>query len=684
MVVSKIDNSISYPESRIVMAQDKELKVELYSIVIKDINVVIAIGSSINTYTKKNIIYYPIYMIKNNNKAVQIGLYEIQSSNLLTITDENGELDLDKLDNPLIYVFATKKFILDNRLVLSSDEDTNEDKSDNNTQEPEIDTPNNNEETVNFKDAPPLSIPRYRADIFVLDSNVSVPQLLSEETKAQSQKINSDFEAPKKTHNAYWLQTVMKNNHYDTIENEGGGDCLFSVIRDAFASLGQMTTVEKLRQKLSLEASEELFNNYANHYELSSKVLLEESKKIKILQNEYKKYEEKVTMTISSTEQQEYVNNAKHIAIQYQESVANKKLAQELYSEFKFMKGVKSLDELQKKIQTPDYWADTWAISTLERILNIKFIILSSEYAKKDVNNMMQCGMNIDNIIESRGIFEPEFYIMTEHTGQHYRIISYREKQIFKYKEIPYDIKNMIITKCVERNSGPFILIPEFRKLTEVRDGDSLSGIDEPIDLDILTEIDPNIIFQYYDKSMDKSAGKGTGEKIEPIERKLEFAKLSPKGEYPNWRRKLDNKWVHPDKPFEIDNYNWNSVEHYIQASKFKRNFPDFYRQFAVESNTDISKDLSLATAAGSKSGKKEETQVRPTNIEVDPEFGGKQEELATYQAMNAKFSQVSDFKGILLATKNATINKYTPGTKASVDKMMILVRKDLLSNMKK
>ena len=117
-------------------------------------------------------------------------------------------------------------------------------------------------------------------------------------------------------------------------------------------------------------------------------------------------------------------------------------MAQGIYTEFKFMKSVKNAEELMKMIQTQEYWADAWAISTMERILNIKFIILSSEYSKEDTDNVLQCGMNTDSYLESKGIFTPEFYILLEYTGDHYRVITYKNKSIFEYEEIMLISKN--------------------------------------------------------------------------------------------------------------------------------------------------------------------------------------------------------------------------------------------------
>ena len=133
----------------------------------------------------------------------------------------------------------------------------------------------------------------------------------------------------------------------------------------------------------------------------------------------------------------------------------------------------------------------------------------SCENSKNDdFKNVLNCGTTIDKILEERGRFLPEFYIIVDHTGDHYKLIGYKKKLIFKFIELPYDLKKMIHDKCLEKNSGLFSLIPDFQKF---KAGVSKSLIKEAHYED-LTEsklrglYDDDVVFQFYAKSSSKSS----------------------------------------------------------------------------------------------------------------------------------------------------------------------------------
>jgi hypothetical protein len=338
------------------------------------------------------------------------------------------------------------------------------------------------------------------------------------------------------------------------------------------------------------------------------------------------------------------------------------------------MKGIDTLEKFKQKIKTCEFWAETWAISTLERILNIKFILLSSEaYHAKDLDNIIQCGQLNDTILENKGEFRPEMYIIVEYTGSHYKLVSYKEKQIFTFAEIPYDIKKLIVDKCMERNAGPFAIIPDFIKFKDAHSSKS-SGVAET-KYEELTEAklrgmyDDSIVFSFYNNSAAKPLpGKGSGEKI-PKDAVKEFTALAI---IPDWRKKLANTWL---QPFTLDNHQWSSVEHYYQASKFKKNNPAFYLSFSLDSGTDLSKDVSMAEGFGGANGKYKGKLVRPKEVVVDPDFFGPRSEKELYDAQYAKFTQNEDLLKLLLATNNAKLVQHKRSREPEIYESLMLLR---------
>jgi hypothetical protein len=578
MVLSKIDSDVSYPELKSVDSGDLKTEANLYQLEIKDIEVVIAVGNAKNTYEDKNILYFPIYLVKHNNKVIQIGVYEIKSTDYLSYLDNYNNLDIEKMEEPLIYSFVTKEFL--NNLRLKPEVPLHKiDKEEGEIDETEEngDDEDEDEDEDEVKIVEEYEIPEERKDIFIKIKGVALPPLLPEETQNQAKNIREKYhESP----NDVWIDKLMKNKNFSIQDNSGGGDCLFLTIQDAFYSIAQQTSVNKLRKKLSNEATQEVFENYKEQYDMYTASLVRDTNKIKEMANEYALYKQRFNDVIDRNEQKAILEHAKEVKKEHDKLVEEKKVTAAILKEYKFMKGIETLEQFKKKIRHCDFWADTWAISTLERILNIKFIILSSEsYKANDEKNVLQCGQLNDKVLEQRGIFTPEFYIMVDYTGNHYKLIGYKKKMIFKFSEIPYDIKKMIYEKCLETNAGPFAIIPDFQKFK----ASQKKTVIKEAQYEDLTEsklrglYNDDVVFQFYSKSIDKPLpGKGNGEKI-PNDRLIEYSTLAS---IPQWRKKLSNFWV---QPFTLDNHKWASVEHYYQGSKFKKTYPDFYLSFSLD-----------------------------------------------------------------------------------------------------
>lgn len=628
MVHSKLDDSINYSETKLLEKEDVSYDAPIYEYDVLGKTITIALGQSKYTFIDKNIIYYPVYIIKNDCVNTQIGVYEVIQSELSNYMDEDGDIDIVKLGEPLLYSFFNMNII--NDAVESStkkDKDKDDDGSDGSNSEIEYESESENE---------------------------------SEDEDEDEDDI--------------WVNDYMKSTDYNIIDNEGGGDCLFAAIRDGLHGVGKKITVEEMRKKLVLDPSiDRVYANYKNLFEMYQSQFQESNKKMKSMVKKNKLLQEQLQKSKDIKVQQQIIEEGEKVAKAHDLSKKEKSIIKDDFDQIKFMKGVGSLDAFKQLVQTCEFWGEAWSISTLERLLNIKLILLSEEnYDEDDNENIIQCG-EMDETLEKSGTFEPDYYIILSYTGNHYKLITYHKKTALLFNELDDKLIKKLKNKCLEKNAGLYSIIPQFKKSSihaEKMDLESKQQQGSLVDDKLYND---NTVFQFYSKSADKPLpGKGSGEKLGP-EGVVAYSELKS---IPKWRKKLSNFW---SSEFTLDGKRWLSVEHYYQANKFKKGFPEFYNSFSLDSDSEVSKNTAMAKSAGGKTGKYKGQLLRPKSIVMDGDFfEGNQHNKTMKNAMMAKFSQHEELKKLLLATKQAKLVHFQRGSPPVVFTELMEVRRTL------
>lgn len=731
MVLSKIDSSISYEEFKALSKDDKDLEASLFVISVLDIPIICTIGNEKYTHISKNVLYVPIYLIYDSKVIGKIGVYEFPASTLPDLMDEDDDLDVTKMGEPITFKYVTKDYLIkykyvsdsdsddsenvssdeEDSIISKSDEDESDEDSDEDSDAESVSESDKDESETSdlFKISGASSIVKSSTELSsttpsslfeiqdetkedsVLPQEVSLIKELYEEdnddedetqaeTKTDADKLKKQYKD-----GTNWIQKYFRNNNYNIIDNEGGGDCLFAVVRDAFLSIGKDVTVSQLRNIVAREATQETFTQFKTLYDDFNKEYDSIEKQMRKLISDNNKLKTEIAKEKNREKRKIILDRSRKIVLQFNKLKEERRYTGELLNEYTFMKGINNLSEFKNIIKTCKFWAETWAISTLERALNIKLIILSQEaYHSGDIGNVLQCGQLNDDVLKEQGEFKPKYYIMTEWLGYHYKTITYKTNKILTFDQIPFDIKALVTDKCLERGEGPFGIIPKFKKMKIAileEEARLMAQTEEEQMLMESKESERNVkakeeglysdgvIFQYYDKSADTKPGKGAGEKIESSRIK-EFGVLSG---IKNWRRLLSNYGV---TEFTLDDKKWLSVAHYFEASKYKKSNPEIYRLFSLDSESEISSSIPAVKALRSKrifNGK----EYIPYDVKVDEDFETRAEN-EMLDALKAKFTQNKEAKTALKETKDAKLILYNR-RKAPLTQFTIMqIRKDI------
>jgi predicted NAD-dependent protein-ADP-ribosyltransferase YbiA (DUF1768 family) len=694
MVSSVIDPSIQYTENKKLNNEDFGYVSSIYITELFDISTKIVLGKQRHEYLAKDVVYYPIYVVSDDKIKAQIGVYEIRLTKSLSVLDEDGDINLNLLEEPLLYSFVNEKYIkkIAGSVEPEKSSDLAEVKKEQNAEKREIpeELPETDETDVLSLKVKKnvVSVEKQLADkilekgVFTVYKNMPLPPLLKEETQEDADDNKKKY---KERANNEWIEKFMKNNHYRVIDNEGGGDCFFAVIRDAFDQIGKKTTVEKLRAIVASQVTDEIYQENKRLYDTFEGNKMDLKKEIQDLKESNQHFKKRMKASIHKEERDRIIEQTKQLTIVFKKKVEELKEIENLQKHYAgFMENVNDINGYREYILTSRYWADAWAISTIEHALNVKIVIMSEEaYANKAYDNVLNCGETNVNI-EKKKYFNPDHYIIASYDGTHYKMVTYKNKNILTFAEIPYDIKVLVVNKCLEKNSGIYYLIQDFRNFK------SLLGLNpdegKPVSLDdidleddtLLNTIahlyNPEIVFVFHKNSLDSKPGKGTSEKI-PSGKIHEFISLS---RTKNWRKLLDDSWE--GAHFKLDGHKWNSIDHYVYACKFKKGYPDFYRQFSLDNPSELSKDALVAKYVADLSNKSH-AKMRPANLRVDSDYELGRKEHERENALKAKFTQNLDLMHMLLNTRDALLQRYVRRQPPFVDVALMKLRQELASS---
>lgn len=176
----------------------------------------------------------------------------------------------------------------------------------------------------------------------------------------------------------------------------------------------------------------------------------------------------------------------------------------------------------------------------------------------------------------------------------------------------------------------------------------------------------PKDKFVFYSKSPDLEPGSYKGKDwSEFVNNVKDYEELQKNVD---WRKMFSNFYI---SPFILDGQDWNSVEHFFHAVKFRdmtndNNF-EYYKTFTKNGNKPWSLDPEKSKYAGKagrvseKTGKVYDKKIDgekvPKDVSINPDFYSKGiHKKAMTLAFFAKFAQNEILTKVLLSTNNAQL----------------------------
>ena len=567
---------VIYKEDPCVEDIDKSNELSQYSIPLFNYpNQTVAIGTKCNTYEKKGIIYHWCYLITNNNGR-KIGVFEFPAKRYDSFLDEDNEIMTSHL-LPHLQLFKDAK-----KQVIESEYKRNAGKT-LGTLEP-------------YKQAS-LALPHLESIPFSLD--MVKPDIELSEMKSQDDYLGiQDIKMlPKNT----LVDCLAKCLHKSIDKTESvTKKYLYGILSDHVT-----LSMFEILKTMFLSIQEKIDNNKTDHKSVKSQ-LSEVNKKFKQLQEK-------------DSEFQMLLEEIKTLKLKSQQHLVKQKYLQKLLEDKEYMRHIDTLDDFKKFIKSGDYVCEPWTLEILERLMNVKIILLS-----KNIPQWLVCSRQ-SPFPHNLSLFNPKYYVIFEFMENDYRVVEYKDANLFTFEMLPLKIKNVVINRCLEKNEGVYANIPLFVKYKQFK----LTSEQQNSLQDDTLELEPDKDKIFIGEHLKNFSYPGTvpSERVN-FEHVLDSDLVRDK----QWREKLGDTYLKPDGRFTLGDKQWASVNHYVTAQPLKQMDPNKYNKMSLSSGSTLSKKA-----------------VPYMILDEDDR----------YSAEFAKFSQNPALKQLLLDTGDAKIYVY-------------------------
>lgn len=486
MLESVLNNQVKYSINKKIDDDDIGSEASVYKLQLYETEVCVILGNIKREFINFGILYVPVYVVISSKVIERIGYFEFYTDNVNTYYDKEGDLDVSIMEGPLVFSYIDNDYLLNlvKKSKFISEIEVEEEKYLTRLEEKK-----SKDGEIIEKAEKIIEEGKKQVVVDKIETIENIERILSDDESKYNPKhsilllkqYNKEAKENPIQSESSWIQKYYDNNKFGIIDNEGNGDCLFATIRDGLADLNISINVASLRHLQAKNVNQEQFGTYKTIYDSLVNEITEIKSKIatrkKFLLKEKKKYKdirEKINQLIKEGKRNE-VNEQQKIMISikknfqkinaiYKKLNKNLKKTSENLNEFSFMREIDTLEQLQSFMKTSNFWADSATISRLEVLLNLKIIILSEEdWFDKNYNSILKCGDMVNTIIENKGYFKPKYYLIVSYTGNHYKLITYNNKKIFNFKELPYVVKEEIVEKCLQsKGKNIFEFISQF------------------------------------------------------------------------------------------------------------------------------------------------------------------------------------------------------------------------------